>query len=260
MTNKYLSKVVALLRAGVHNAAVYHVGVILRWRWLARSLAPLLDGKALSVLDAGSGSGRNAFRLARRYPQATWLGVEINPDQVRRCQAQVHEGQLPNLAFVQGDLTQPRDAETFDLIYSIDVIEHIAEDRLAIRNLAQALRPGGHLLLHTPLAPQRHWFRRFDLDQRVEPLHVRAGYTIDDLQAKVRAAGLEPTAVIYTHGRWGTLAWELWRLVEDHRLASSLLRIPVEVLMAIELALPPRAGNCVLIEAVKPAAVSTPVK
>ncbi len=252
VADNYLSKAAALIRAQVHNATVYHVGVILRWRWLARSVMPLLGGRALSVFDAGSGSGLNAFRLARRFPSSTFLGVEIDPGLVSRCQAQLRTEGLGNLAFFQGDLTQLQGAERFDLIYNIDVIEHIEEDRLALRNLALALRPGGRLFLHTPLAPQRHWFRRFDLNRRVQPLHIREGYAVEDLQAKVREAGLQPTAPIYTHGRWGTLAWELWRLAESRPLLSLLMRIPVELLIAIELAVPPRWGNCVLIEASKP--------
>jgi len=256
VTKNYLSKIANLVRALTHNAAVYRVGVILRWRWLERSLAPLLmratqHGKPLVVLDAGSGNGLNAFPLARRYPASAWHGVELNPDLVRLCQARSAKEKLPNLTFTQGDLTESQGAERFDLAYSIDVIEHIEEDRLAIGNLARSLRPGGWLLIHTPLAPQRHWFHRFDLDQRAHPMHVREGYTVDDLQAKLREAGLEPLKLIYTHGRWGTLAWELWRLVEESQLLSLLLRLPVELLIAIELAFPPRWGNCVLIEAKK---------
>lgn len=252
MPKNLLTKAIALVKGQLHNAGNYHVGVILRWHWLERSLAPLFGDKARAVLDAGSGGGLYAFRLARRYRTSSFLGVEIDPARVKASQTQLRAERLANLEFVQGDLTQSQGMGRYDLIYNVDVIEHIEDDRLAIRNLAQALRGGGRLVMHTPLAPQRHWFRRFDLDQRVQSLHVREGYAVDDLLEKLRAAGLTPIDVVYTHGRWGTLAWELWRLVEDRWLLSLLMRLPVTLLVGIEKARPPKWGNCVLVVAVKP--------
>ena len=81
-----------------------------------------------------------------------------------------------------------------------------------------------------------------------------AGFLGSRVVEKLRAAGLEPTVVVYTHGRWGTLAWELWRLVEHRWLFSLLMRLPVMLLVGIEKARPPKWGNCVLVVAAKPSA------
>ena len=239
------------LRRRALLAVDYHVGAKIRWRWLLRAVAPLLAEGAQQVLDAGSGNGDYAFRLARRYPQATLHGVELDADHVAACQARLRAEPLPNLTFTQGDLTEPLGTEVYDLIYSVDVLEHIADDRAALGNLARALRPGGRLLIHTPLVPQRHWLRRFDLDRCVRADHVRQGYGEAELKAKVREAGLEPTSVRYTHGRWGTLAWELWMLARWRLLAKLLLWPLAMLLIGLELACPPSWGNCILLEARK---------
>jgi len=248
----------------------YHVGAEIRWCWLRRAVAPWLAslpsidegrpltgeerGDTLRVLDAGSGNGEYAFRLARRYPQVTIHGVELDGDQVAACRARLRAEPLPNLTFAQGDLTRPLETSGYDLIYSVDVLEHIADDGAALGNLARALRPGGRLLIHTPLVPQRHWLRRFDLDRCVRADHVRPGYGEAALKAKVREAGLEPMAVRYTHGRWGTLAWELWMLARWRLLAKLLLWPLIKLLIALELVFPPAWGNCILLEARKPGA------
>jgi SAM-dependent methyltransferase len=133
----------------------------------------------------------------------------------------------------------------------VDVLEHILDDRAALASLARALRPGGSLIIHTPLAPQRHWLRRFDLDNCPRADHVRQGYNEEDLQTKVRASGLEITAVRYTHGRWGTLAWELWQLARPWVLARVLLWPLAMLLISLEMAGPSDWHNCILLTATR---------
>lgn len=230
----------------------YHVGVIIRWEWLLRAIEPLLARGAMRVLDAASGDGTYAFRLARRYPQATFHGVELDAEKVRRCAKRLEKERLPNLTFEEGDLLDPRGKEEYHLVYSVDTLEHIGDDRKVLAHFAAALRPGGSLLAHVPLVPQRHWFRRFDLDRRRDPAHVREGYRIGELEEKARSAGLETVRVRYTHGRAGTLAWELWRIAERNALSRSLLYPAIRTLIALETTRRPTRGNCLLLEAQRP--------
>ena len=248
-----LSRLKALRRWAL-RAVDYHVGAQIRWRWLQRALRPLLAGKALRVLDAGSGSGLYTFRLGRRYPRCTFHGIELDAAHVATCQARLQNEALPNLTFAQGDLTQPLLIEPVDLAYSVDVLEHIGDDGAALRHLAQAMRPGGRLFIHTPLIPQRHWLRRFDLERAPRDDHVRQGYLEEELRAKVRAAGLEPVCAMYTHGRWGTLAWELWQMLRWQLVPKFVLWPLAMVLIAVELLSPPAWGNCILLESRKPEA------
>jgi len=234
------------------RAVDYHVGAKIRWRWLRRAVRPLLAPGAHRVLDAGSGDGQHTFHLARRYPQTTFHGVELDAEHVAACQDRLQSEPLPNLTFTRGDLTEPLGTEPYDLVYSVDVLEHIADDRAALDNLARVLRPDGRLLIHTPLTPQRHWLRRFDLDRAARADHVREGYGEEDLKAKVRAAGLEPVSVRYTHGRWGTLAWELWTLARWRLLAKLLLWPLAMFLIGLETVFPPAWGNCILLESRRP--------
>jgi 2-polyprenyl-3-methyl-5-hydroxy-6-metoxy-1,4-benzoquinol methylase len=230
----------------------YHVGAMIRWRWLRRAVAPLLSQGAPQVLDAGSGNGDSAFRLARRYARATIHGVDVDGEHVAACQARLGANPLSNLTFAQADLTESQGMEAYDLIYSVDVLEHILDDRAVLTNLARALRPGGWLIIHTPLTPQQHWLRRFDLERCPRSDHVRQGYKKGDLLDKVRATGLEITSVRYTHGRWGTLAWELWKLARPYPVAKLLLWPLAMLLISLEMASPSDWHNCILLQARRP--------
>jgi SAM-dependent methyltransferase len=222
---------------------------MIRWRWLQRAVAPLLAAGAPHVLDAGSGNGDYAFRLASHHTQVAIHGVDVDGEHVAACQARLDVTPLSNLTFAQADLTESLGAEAYDLIYSVDVLEHISDDRAALANLARALRPGGWLIIHTPLAPQRHWLRRFDLERCPRSDHVRQGYNEDDLSDKVRASGLGITSVRYTHGRWGTLAWELWMLARPYPLAKALLWPLAMFLISLEMAFTSDWHNCILLQA-----------
>jgi len=234
------------------RARVYPVGAVIRWDWLAEAIAPCLEGREVRVLDAGCGDGAYLFRLARRYPGATFAGVDLSEEPIRCAQARLAAHPQPNLTFALADLTHDQGDRLYDLIYSIDVFEHIPDDRAALAALARALQPGGRTLLHTPLSPQRHWLRRFDLDRCQDEDHVRAGYSVAELEAKARAAGLAPSGVHYTHGRWGTLAWELWMLAKDAGWSRAAAWPAIRLLVSLEFAGEHEWGNCLLFEATKP--------
>ncbi|MGE5617580.1 MAG: class I SAM-dependent methyltransferase [Candidatus Woesearchaeota archaeon] len=100
------------------------------------------------VLDAGCGSGRTLEDLAR-YGSVS--GVELDPDAAEVAAArgcgEVKVGRLEEL---------PWDADSFDLVTCLDVIEHIPDDRGALVELRRVCRPGGWLLLTVP-AYQALW-------------------------------------------------------------------------------------------------------
>jgi SAM-dependent methyltransferase len=121
---------------------------------------PLPSGA--QILDAGCGSGRTLEELA---PFGTVRGLELDPSAAAvaraRGQGEVLEGRLEQL---------PWEAETFDLITCLDVIEHTPDDRVTLRELRRVTRPGGYLLVTVPAYQAlwsqhdeaNHHFRRYN--------------------------------------------------------------------------------------------------
>lgn len=116
------------------------------------------------ILDAGCGSGRTLEELV---DYGTVAGVELSPDAAevarRRGCGEVVIGSLEDL---------PWPSENFDLITCLDVIEHVPDDRGALRELRRVSKPGGWLLATVPAYQAlwsyhdvaNHHYRRYERD------------------------------------------------------------------------------------------------
>jgi len=101
--------------------------------------------RAESFLDVGSGTGHVVAALRRRWPSMQITAAEAFADGLRLT-AQRAAG----VELVQTDaLHLPYDAE-FDAVAAFDVIEHIADDGAAVREMVRAVRPGGGLMVTVP--------------------------------------------------------------------------------------------------------------
>ena len=95
-------------------------------------------------LDVGSNFGFMVEAAAGVGFRAT--GVEVNRTLVEAARAQ-----FPGRDFVAGLLEEQRFGERrFDVVYCSEVIEHTADPRLFLKQLAAVMRPGGLLYLTTP--------------------------------------------------------------------------------------------------------------
>ncbi len=70
------------------------------------------------------------------------------------------------------------------------------------------MRPGGYVLINTP-SDLGGSDVQGESDESFIEEHVRDGYNRDDLEGKLRDAGLEPVRSLYTYGRYGSMAWRM---------------------------------------------------
>lgn len=174
------------------------------------------------ILDAGCGRAAFSLHLARTRPAAFVVGIDLDEDRLRRGRAAARRLGLANLGFVRGDLLRPPFRPVFDLALSADVIEDFEDDVAALSALRNVLVSGGILLGHTPARTRRwllfRWKENFDA-----PGHVRPGYEIAGLRAKLAAAGFAVDEIRHTYGVLETLANNLSYLVTRAREERKLL-------------------------------------
>ncbi|MGI8803699.1 MAG: class I SAM-dependent methyltransferase [Solirubrobacteraceae bacterium] len=143
----------------------------------------LADG--IEILDAGCGSGRNMVDLARF---GTVTGLELADASVAKARSRGVG------AVVQATLEEmPFAADRFDLAVSFDVIEHLDDDRRALRELRRVVRPGGLLVVTVP-AYQWLWSEHDVVN------HHRRRYTRRTLEAAAADAGWQTESTTHFNG------------------------------------------------------------
>ena len=97
------------------------------------------------ALDLGCGAGE--FTAALAQAGADTVGVEVAEAALRRARASHPELDF-RLAPIDGPL--PLGDNTFDVVWSSEVIEHVADTARWLSEIRRVLVPGGRLLLTTP--------------------------------------------------------------------------------------------------------------
>jgi SAM-dependent methyltransferase len=159
-----------------HRAEERHWWYRGRRRVLERTIDRLALPPHAHILDAGCGSGRNMVDLAR-HGEVT--GVELSHTSATLARArgvgEVVEGSVMDMPFAE---------HSFDMVVCLDVIEHLQDDRGALRELRRVLRPGGALLVTVP-AYQWLWSGHDEVN------HHHRRYSRATLQQAAREAGWE---------------------------------------------------------------------
>lgn len=116
----------------------------------------LLDPEALALggtrsLDAGCGEGRVALTLGARHPGIRVDGLEVSRTNVRIAR---RLNRFPNVAFHEGLIEEAGDhfpCDTFDLVYSFGVLQHVRDVDETITAALKMVRPGGRFCLGVPM-------------------------------------------------------------------------------------------------------------
>ena len=96
------------------------------------------------ILDNGTGLGTYLEAIGRANPASVRVGLEIEHERAVAALARADAivlGVGEQLPFVDN---------SFDLILSNEVIEHVTDDRAAVAEMARVARPGGRVVIFAP--------------------------------------------------------------------------------------------------------------
>ena len=98
--------------------------------------------RGATILVDGAGLGAYAAHLLEDSPHVVAFDIEHD----RAVAAHEH---VP-LVHVAASEHKPYPANTFDLVLSHEVLEHVQDDRAAVAEMARVLRPGGRAIIFCP--------------------------------------------------------------------------------------------------------------
>lgn len=155
--------------------------------WMYSKFAPHVHGH---VLEVGSGIGNLSRHLVRDAESAVLTDMESH--YLASLERSFADGDRVRVARFDLDAEPPAQVrrKPYDAILAVNVIEHIRDDRAAVRNLARMLAPGGRLLAYVPAMP----FAYGSLDEALG--HYRR-YTRKSFAELLRGAGLETGPIRY---------------------------------------------------------------
>jgi 2-polyprenyl-3-methyl-5-hydroxy-6-metoxy-1,4-benzoquinol methylase len=230
----------------------WHTGARIRAFHIFRIASKYLN-PGCRILDAGCGLGRHTFFIAREYPENQVFGVDTNSENISICNRVREKNALENVRFQIGDVGFLIVEKQFDLVICSDVLEYIREDDVVLANFKRSLGEDGRLILHTPrLNPRRYlspFERYFNCDPLEKAAHAREGYTDSQLREKLEKNGLRITRLVHTFGHFGSLSWELSKILERVRPLFVLFFPVILFLGYMDSLKTNRYGNGILIEA-----------
>jgi len=157
-------------------------------------VSPLVK-HAGAVLDVGCGTGILIFNLSNKMkPNAVAVGLEIDKKRCEMALLKTHREIVCAEA-----LHMPFANETFNLVFSTMVIEHV-DDEALLREVSRVLKDGGFLVLTTVLRGEdAHYFYK---DEEGRPLlalnHIREYGSGQEVLQLIKSYGFVTRAsVIY---------------------------------------------------------------
>lgn len=148
-----------------------------------------------NFLEIGCGTGYVISGVKKHFPEAQYMGSDYYEEGLFFAKKR-----LPDVKFIQLDAKNIPYKETFDVVGIFDVLEHIDDDALTLKNIIECLTPNGVMIITVP----QHKFMWSNAD--VAACHQRR-YTQNELSKKMTKAGFD---VKYMSGFVSLLFPTMW--------------------------------------------------
>jgi len=159
------------------------------------------------VLDVGCGAGRLMLRQARRGCRVTGVDL-VDRDLPRASRLLESGGRRADL--IVGDAGRlPFGKETFDFVSCTETLEHVADYRMALREITRVLKPGGRAVFSVPEPlPELLIFSLSEM-YRTDPWGHRRIFSRRGIVRAVGEAGLQ----VYATRRRNSVEAAYWLLL-----------------------------------------------
>lgn len=158
------------------------------------------DGKPQRVLDVGCGTGRGTARLAKRWPHADVIALDLAPEMLRA--ARRHSGWFKHFARVCADGEKlPFPDRSMDVVYSNLCLPWCDKPRPLLAECARVLKPGGFMVASSLGPDTLSELRAAWAEADPERPHVSRFLDLHDIGDAALAAGLKDPVLDVDHLR-----------------------------------------------------------
>lgn len=104
---------------------------------------------SIRILDMGSGTSVNFDEIFQEFPQVSYTGIELSPKSSKIAKDNYEKPRYPGVriinqpAYLYSGETQ---AESFDLVVSLSVLEHVKDLQSFLDLSVRSLKPGGRMI------------------------------------------------------------------------------------------------------------------
>lgn len=142
------------------------------------------------VLEVGCGKGRILKRIHERFPECRLEGMDISKGMLS-CVPDFVKTSVGDMEFL------PYENDRFDLVYTVECIEHSVNLRAAVRELVRVCKPGGKIVIIDK--QMTHWGRLATPPWERWPDRVNLENLLEEECASVRSQPVHP---------WGADDWD----------------------------------------------------
>lgn len=104
------------------------------------------------ILDIGCYIGTDLFMLPKPNPHAKYCGVDISKDAIKNAKQLSKKRGETNIEFEVVDANKPLpfSKNYFDVVLSLEMIEHLVDPLKFLKEINRVVKLGGHVVLTTP--------------------------------------------------------------------------------------------------------------
>jgi 2-polyprenyl-3-methyl-5-hydroxy-6-metoxy-1,4-benzoquinol methylase len=241
---KYPRSLEFFVRLYIALFGIPEIGFQERFNFFQRCVKDL-HGKIF--IDAGCGNGTYSRFMANLYPQSKIMAFDLEKKVITIAKELTDQKRIN---FFIHDLTKKNTLllNKADIVWSLDVLEHIIDYTKAVKNLKLMVKKNGYLIIHVPLINQKRWFNYFK--NWSHETHEREGFKKKEILNLLK--NFEIIKEINTFGTLGSFIWEINTILFKKLPFLAIILFPVlRLIMFFDKIIPSNKYNCLGIIAKK---------
>lgn len=187
-----------------------------------------------TIMDLGCGQGEFSFMLADAHKNALVDAIDLDSYAINKIQQTIDHFNIHNLKAYNCKIQDLDKNDYYDLIFSIDVFEHIRVEEMPFKACYDKLKKGGYLIIKMPNREHRlilpeSWFK--DFNEWKDEEHIGQVYDLPDLVNRFEKENFKIISAFYSDGMIARAGWEFNYFMRKGGTVFHLISLPISKFM-----------------------------